>query len=392
MFGRNKNKSRNSIISVINYEGPEEVFVWKHECEDFNTHSQLIVHESQEAIFFKNGQALDIFPAGRYTLSTQNIPVLKRLYSLPSGGITPFHCEVYYINKSISMGMEWGTDSPVEGIDPEYEIPVEVVGHGDFSVCVKDGKKLLVKLVGTLPELNQKNIQDKFRGIMAGAIRNCIADTIMTQKISVLMIETKLLRMKDEMKRMMAPAFEEYGLELNHFAISTIKVRGLEEIKEILKKNKIEKMDAIGNKEVERIKMEIDADRVRMAGLAEAEVKLAHGSAEGVVNQRKGIKEKDKRILDIAGMMAKNCGFDRKGHDIVNGTGLLGGSILVNEQVESPSSHIKSVLSMMEPTSSKISENRDFGERLDKLKELYDRGMISKQEYQDKIDQIKNEI
>ena len=68
-----------AIASVIKYEGDNSTFIWKHPCEDFNTSSQLIVHEAQEAILFLNGQALDLFGPGRYTLETENIPILRHL-------------------------------------------------------------------------------------------------------------------------------------------------------------------------------------------------------------------------------------------------------------------------------------------------------------------------
>lgn len=110
--------SKKNIIDVIKYEGPADVFIWKHECEDFNTKTQLIVHESQEAVFCKNGQILDTFSAGRYTLNTQNIPFLRKIIELPTGRVTPFQCEVYYINKAV-VGLEWGTDSPIRMEDPE---------------------------------------------------------------------------------------------------------------------------------------------------------------------------------------------------------------------------------------------------------------------------------
>ena len=64
------------LASVIKYEGPNNVLVWKHPIEDFNLGSQLIVHESQEAIFFRDGKALDCFGAGRYTLTTEKLPLL----------------------------------------------------------------------------------------------------------------------------------------------------------------------------------------------------------------------------------------------------------------------------------------------------------------------------
>lgn len=96
------------IIDVIKYEGDNNTFIWKHPCEDFNTKTQLIVHESQEAIFFMNGQALDLFSAGRYTLEIQNIPLIKKTINLPTDGETPFHCEVYFINRTEQMAIKMG--------------------------------------------------------------------------------------------------------------------------------------------------------------------------------------------------------------------------------------------------------------------------------------------
>ena len=94
-----------AITSVIKYEGDNSTFIWKHPCEDFNTSSQLIVHESQEAIFFLNGQALDLFGPGRHTLETENIPILRHLINIPTGGESAFHCEIYFIN-SLGNGQQ----------------------------------------------------------------------------------------------------------------------------------------------------------------------------------------------------------------------------------------------------------------------------------------------
>ena len=91
------------IIDVIKYEGDNSTFVWKHPNEDFSTGTQLIVHESQEAILFLNGQALDLFGPGRHTLETQNIPFLQRVLNISLGNQTPFHCEVYFINKVLTI-------------------------------------------------------------------------------------------------------------------------------------------------------------------------------------------------------------------------------------------------------------------------------------------------
>ena len=114
------------LASIIKYEGDNSTFIWKHPCEDFNTTTQLIVHESQEAVFYMNGQILDRFEAGRYTLHTQNIPLIGKFYNKVFGDKTPFHCEVYFINKTEQMAVKWGTDSKLEYIDPIYKFPIQL--------------------------------------------------------------------------------------------------------------------------------------------------------------------------------------------------------------------------------------------------------------------------
>lgn len=77
-----------NIAEIIKYEGDNSTFIWKHPCEDFNSLTQLIVHASQEAIFFMNGQALDLFGPGRYTLETENIPKIGKVLNRTTGDKT----------------------------------------------------------------------------------------------------------------------------------------------------------------------------------------------------------------------------------------------------------------------------------------------------------------
>ena len=71
---------KDGLASIVKYEGDGNTLVWKHPIEDFNYGSQLIVHESQEAVFYRDGQALDLFGPGRYTLETQQLPMLEKIY------------------------------------------------------------------------------------------------------------------------------------------------------------------------------------------------------------------------------------------------------------------------------------------------------------------------
>ncbi len=88
-----------AIVDVVKYEGDPGLLAWKFPVSDLSTWTQLIVNESQEAILYKDGKALDVFGSGRYTLETKNIPILNNIINLPFGGRSPFAAEVWYVNK-----------------------------------------------------------------------------------------------------------------------------------------------------------------------------------------------------------------------------------------------------------------------------------------------------
>lgn len=209
---------------VINYEGPNDVFVWKHPCEDFFTGAQLIVHETQEALFFRNGQALDLFQSGRHVLETENLPLLSRLLRKPFGGQVPFHAEVYYINKVTCMDIMWGTAQPVLVQDPVYEIILPVRANGQFAIRVVDSRKLLMKLVGTISGFSKDTLVQYFRGMLLTRIRDLIAKKMVTDRMTFLEIQTKINDISDALRIQMAPEFEEYGLELVNFFTNAITI------------------------------------------------------------------------------------------------------------------------------------------------------------------------
>src|SRR3954463_14667804 len=102
-----------ALLDRIKFGGPSNVLVWKWPSDAIRLGAQLIVNESQEALFFKGGQALDLFGPGTHTLATGNLPILSKLMNLPFGGKTPFAAEIYYINKSLALGQNWGTKTPI---------------------------------------------------------------------------------------------------------------------------------------------------------------------------------------------------------------------------------------------------------------------------------------
>lgn len=211
-----------NISEVIKYEGDNSTFVWKHPCEDFNTTSQLIVHESQEALFFMNGQALDLFGAGRHTLETQNIPLISKFINVPTGGETPFHCEVYFVNKTEQMAIRWGTDSKVQYIEPTYKFPLSIGASGEMAISVSDSRKLLIKLVGTEAVLGREQLVSYFRAFLMTRVKTYIAQTMKQSAINIFEIDEALEEFSESIKSKLLSDFEEYGIKLNRFFVTTI--------------------------------------------------------------------------------------------------------------------------------------------------------------------------
>lgn len=210
------------IADVIKYEGDNTTFVWKHPCEDFNTNAQLIVHESQEAVFFLDGQALDLFGPGRHTLETQNLPLLRKAISLPTSGVTPFHCEVYFINKTEQMAIRWGTDSRIQYIDPTYHFPLSLGASGEMALAVQDARKLLVKLVGAERFLDQSQLTAYFRGLLMSKVKPYIAQIMRTHAINIFEIDESLAAFSSELQQLLTPDFLDYGVQLTRFYVTTI--------------------------------------------------------------------------------------------------------------------------------------------------------------------------
>ena len=211
-----------NVAQIIKYEGDNSTFIWKHPCEDFNTQTQIIVHESQQAVFYMNGQILDTFESGRYTLETENIPLIGKFFNKVFDNQTPFHCEVYFINKTEQMAVKWGTDSKIEYVEPTYNFPIQIGASGEMTLRVKDGKKLLVKVVGTENGLTQAGLVQKFRAFLMTRFKTYLSTYIRENKINIFQIDEKLTEISADMQNLLVPDFDEYGVSLIHFFVTTV--------------------------------------------------------------------------------------------------------------------------------------------------------------------------
>ena len=210
------------IADVIKYEGDNSTFIWKHPNEDFRTLTQLIVHESQEAIFFMNGEALDLFGPGRHTLETENIPQLTNRLRRSTGWENAFHCEVYFINKTEQMAIKWGTDSKVQYMDPTYGFPISIGASGEMSLRAENSRKLLLKLVGTEKELSRERLVAYFRAFLMTKVKSYIGHFMRTSGVSIFDIDEHLDEFSKNLKTALAPDFDEYGISLERFFVTNV--------------------------------------------------------------------------------------------------------------------------------------------------------------------------
>ena len=312
------------VISVVKYEGGDNVLVWKHPVEDFNMGSQLIVHESQEAIFFRDGKALDLFGPGRYTLSTQNLPGLEQLYKLPTNTTEYFHSEVYFINTAAIMGVKWGTNSKVHIQDPLREnMPFEIGASGEFNIKVADSRKLLLKVVGTTGGLvandvisssdgdDTKSISGKFKALVMNKVKSTLPNLIQDRNIGILEIDGQLDVLSTYLQEQINSGLHDYGLTLPEFYITTIlKPEDDPNYRELIRQQGAKFLDvnnqiirknvAVAAGEVKVAEAEAEAQVIIIEAGANATATKISADAKGYEMERLGYGYKEETIRDVA--------------------------------------------------------------------------------------------
>lgn len=288
-----------SIAEIIKYEGDNSTFIWKHPCEDFNSLTQLIVHESQEAIFFMNGQALDLFGAGRYTLETQNIPLIGKALNRTTGDKTPFHCEVYFINKTEQMSIKWGTDSKVQYIEPTYGFPISIGASGEMSLRADNSRRLLLKLVGTENHLGQQKLVGFFRSFLMTRIKTYMAQYMKSNAVNIFEIDENLTVFSEAIKNLLIPDFSEYGVSLEHFFVTNVVKpdgdRQYEKFKELHFRQYADIAEAKLRQQVSVIDAQTEAQKV-----------VIDSQAQATKRTQEGYTYAQERGFDVAEKVAQN--------------------------------------------------------------------------------------
>lgn len=375
----------NKIADIIKYEGDNTTFIWKHPCEDFNTLTQLIVHENQEAIFFMNGQALDLFGAGRYTLETQNIPLIGKALNIPTGGKTPFHCEVYFINKTEQMAIKWGTDSKVQYVEPTYGFPISIGASGEMSLRVEDSRKLLLKLVGTETYLGREKLVQFFRAFLMTRVKTYIAQVMKTNAINIFEIDENLTAFSENIRNLLVPDFADYGISLERFFITTIVKpdgdRQYEKFKELHFRQYADIAEAKLHQQTEIINAETEAQKVVIDSKAQATKRAQEGYT---YQQERGFEVAEKVAENEAVGQFTNMGV---GLGTMAGVGGAVGSVVGNA-VNGAMNTVAEQPAQSQPTD----DMAVFKAKVEKLNIMKNSGMISDEEFENLKNQLLSTI
>ena len=395
LFRRNPNETafaggKKNWAEVIKNTGPGNLLVWRQPEEDFNTNSTLIVMPGEEAVFIKGGIIEQTFDNGTYKLSTENYPFISRLRNAFTGGISTFNCVVYFVRKTHSMEVLWGTSSPIQVRDKLLGIATKLRARGSYKIQVDNTQKFLTKLVGNnINALDRQELLDEyFSNEFQSKVKSCITCALNETQTELLGIEARLDEFAETVEPFFEEVFEEYGLKMIKFTIAAIDLDD-DELRR--------RYDAIGIDAIETMR--------KSQAEAAARVNLAHGArGELDVLGDDWARVQAKDILrDLAnnptsgGLAAAGAGM---------GMGVAAGNAFGNmaQQMFNPIQPAAAVPSTPAPSGrfvTKAAENTsalpasdadDPVAKLKKLKEMLDLGLIEQSEYDAKKTEIMNKL
>jgi len=213
-------KVAGQFIDVIEWDdAAQDVMLWKFPRYDneIKNGAQLIVRESQAAVFLHEGQLGDVFTAGRVELKTSNIPILTTLSSWKYAFDAPFKCDVFFVALHRFTDLKWGTQNPIMLRDPEFG-PVRLRAFGTYVVRVTDPGVFIKQITGITDEYRMDDIMNQFRDILVTRF----ADALGEAKIPILDLASNYTEIGDSLREIIQPEFKNYGVELTKLLVENI--------------------------------------------------------------------------------------------------------------------------------------------------------------------------
>lgn len=171
--------------------------------------SQLIVEESQQAVFFRDGKALDTFGPGRHTLATQNVPILASVFGIPFGGKSPFQAAVFFVSTKTFLDLKWGTKEPVIFRDQDLSM-VRLRAFGKFAVRVANAQVFVNSVVGSRGLYTTEGVENYFRDAIVARLTDVLGENL----TSIFDLAKLYDELAMALKSRVADDFTKYGIEL----------------------------------------------------------------------------------------------------------------------------------------------------------------------------------
>ncbi len=230
LFNKNPNETafvggKKHWADVIKNTGSGDLLIWRQPEEDFNTNSTLIVMPGEEAIFIKGGTIVQTFENGTYNLSTENYPFISRLRNAFTGGISTFNCVVYFVRKSDSEEIRWGTRTPIQVRDKVWGIRTDARVRGAYKVRITNPAIFLEKLVGNNIQYQQQiDLNKYFSEEFQGVIKSAISKFLNSLEQELIGLDAYIDELADKVEPFIDEALSEYGLKCVKFSLAGLDI------------------------------------------------------------------------------------------------------------------------------------------------------------------------
>lgn len=213
-------KLKGELVDIIEWtDDSSNTMIWRFPRyqNEIKYGAQLIVRESQQAIFVNEGKIADVFNPGRYVLETQNMPILTTLRGWKYGFNSPFKAEVYFVNTKNFTDQKWGTKNPIMLRDAEFG-PIRLRAFGTFALKIKDGGKFVKEIAGTQAHFTTEEVSEQLRNLIITRFTDVIGES----KIPVLDLAANYDELSKFIYDKITPEFDEYGLVVTKFLVENI--------------------------------------------------------------------------------------------------------------------------------------------------------------------------
>ncbi len=213
-------KLRGELIDIIEWtDDSSDIMMWRFERKgnEIKNGAQLTVRESQVAVFVNEGKIADVFPSGRYELVTNNLPILSTLKGWKYGFNSPFKAEVYFLNTKRFTNRKWGTPNIFYIRDADFG-RVSLRAFGTYTIKINDPVKFIQEVAGTSGDFTT----DEMKGELRSMIVTRFIDAIGESKLPLLDMAQNYKDISKFCQTKLSGEFNEYGLEINKFLISSI--------------------------------------------------------------------------------------------------------------------------------------------------------------------------